>query len=70
MTGEHPKEDSLLLVRRKTQAEAGGEMHSELEKVLPGVDLYIDASDGSTQKILPLDSFVTTDTTVNGGAAE
>lgn len=41
-----------------------------LEKVLPGVDLYIDASDGSTQKILPLDSFVTTDTTVNGGAAE
>ncbi len=28
-----------------------------IEEALPGVTLYIDASDGSTQKLLPLDSF-------------
>ncbi len=31
-----------------------------IEEILPGIDLYIETSDGSgTQKILPLDSFVT-----------
>ena len=28
-----------------------------IEKVLPGVKIYIDASDGTTQKLLPLESF-------------
>ena len=29
-----------------------------ISEVLPGVKLYVDASDGSTQKLLPLESFV------------
>lgn len=29
-----------------------------ISEVLPGVKLYIDASDGGTQKLLPLESFV------------
>lgn len=35
-----------------------------ISEVLPGVTLYIDASDGDTQKLLPLESFV------QGGTAE
>ena len=35
-----------------------------ISEVLPGVKLYVDASDGSTQKLLPLESFV------GGGAQE
>lgn len=31
-----------------------------IEKVLPGVKIYIDASDGTTQKLLPLESFAGT----------
>ena len=29
-----------------------------ISEILPGVKLYIDASDGTTQKLLPLESFI------------
>ncbi|HIX93658.1 MAG TPA: FtsH protease activity modulator HflK [Firmicutes bacterium] len=35
-----------------------------IEQALPGVKLYIDVSDGSTQKLLPLENFVSSSTTV------
>ena len=35
-----------------------------IEQALPGVKLYIDVSDGSTQKLLPLENFVSGQTTV------
>ena len=32
--------------------------YEAIEKILPGIKLYIDTSDGTTQKLLPLENFV------------
>lgn len=39
--------------------------YEAISEILPGVKIYIDSSDGSTQKLLPLDNFNTT-----GGTAQ
>ena len=36
-----------------------------IEQALPGVKLYIDTSDGATQKLLPLENFVSGSGTVS-----
>ncbi len=36
--------------------------YEAVSKILPGVKLYIDATDGDTQKLLPLESFLTDNT--------
>lgn len=42
--------------------------YEAISDVLSGVKIYIDCSDGTTQKLLPIDNFVQGTSSVNGGA--
>lgn len=49
MYGEYAKDPEITKIRM---------YYEMIEATLPGVKLYIDASDGSTEKLLPLENFV------------
>jgi membrane protease subunit HflK len=42
--------------------------YEAITKILPGVKLYIDLSDGGVDTLLPIESFANVETTVTGGA--
>ncbi len=56
--GQVARFNSMFIEYSKNPAITRTRMYLEMiEEVLPGVKVYIDAGDGSTQKLLPLESF-------------